>query len=466
MQEFENLDSQDEAHSRDVSTLNRARPAVIRERSAASDASAKPVLDPVPDRKDLPPLPRIRSAAPDSAPLEQDFKVRPKEVDKAEPPDDAKAPENGDDGWPPMPPAKPFVYRHPWAVVAGLLVLLALGALGYVYWQYARQFEETDDAFVDSRSFDLAPKISGYITDVLVTDNQHIDAGATILHVDQRDYLVALALAQAQIQSAQAAIDGDDAQIVTQASQIGQAAAQVDVARAALHFSDAEFARYQELAQKGSGTVQRAQQASSDKQQRIADAAHADAALVGASKQNGVLEAQKKGAIASLAQAQAQYDQAELNLSYTTIQAAQAGRITKLSAAVGQYVQPGGSFAMFVPDRIWVTANFKETQLQHMRPDQPVTLSIDAYPDHPIHGRVASVQAGSGTAFSLLPAENATGNYVKVVQRVPVKIIVDDWPEGLTVGPGMSVIPSVKVLDPPNGTIGGRMLNWLGWGPA
>jgi membrane fusion protein (multidrug efflux system) len=121
---------------------------------------------------------------------------------------------------------------------------------------------------------------------------------------------------------------------------------------------------------------------------------------------------------------------------------------------------------MFVPDRIWVTANFKETQLQYMRPGQPVTLSIDAYPDHPIHGRVASIQAGSGTAFSLLPAENATGNYVKVVQRVPVKIIVDDWPEGLTVGPGMSVIPSVKVLDPPNGTIGGRVLNWLGWGPA
>lgn len=446
--------------------MKRARAGIVCERSDASNASAKPVFNCVPDRKDPALMPCIRSVVPDSAPAEQDLKAKPKEEDNSEGPENPDEHVGGDDGGAPTPPTKNLLRRHPWAVIAALILLVALCLSGYIYWDYARQFEETDDAFVDARSFDLAPKISGYITDVLVTDNQHVDAGTTLLHVDQRDYLVALQMAKAQIQSAQASIDGFDAQIVAQSSQIGQAAAQIELARAALRFAEVDSTRYQELSRNGSATVQRAQQAISDKQQRAADSTHADAALVGAEKQNAVFEAQKRGAIASLAQAQAQYDQAELNLSYTTLSAAEAGRITKLSGAVGQYVQPGTSFAMFVPDRIWVTANFKETQLQHMRIDQPVTLSIDAYPDHPIHGRVASIQSGSGTAFSLLPAENATGNYVKVVQRVPVKITVDDWPPGLTVGPGMSVTPSVKVLDPPNGTIGGRMLTWLGWGPV
>lgn len=157
------------------------------------------------------------------------------------------------------------------------------------------------------------------------------------------------------------------------------------------------------------------------------------------------MTAQRATAVARLQQAEAQRDQAKLNLSYTTVTAAQPGRVVQLGAAVGQYAQAGTALSMFVPDEIWVVANFKETQLDKMRPGQPVTLGIDAYPGRTVEGHIASVQPGSGTAFSLLPAENATGNYVKIVQRVPVKIVIDNPPADVALGPGMSVEPTVRI---------------------
>jgi membrane fusion protein (multidrug efflux system) len=169
-----------------------------------------------------------------------------------------------------------------------------------------------------------------------------------------------------------------------------------------------------------------------------------------AQRQVQALKAQRKSAIASLGQAQAQRDQAKLNLSYTTVTAAQPGRVVNLGAAVGQFAQPGTNLTMFVPDEIWVTANFKEIQLDRMRPGEPVTLRIDAYPGRVIRGHVDSVQPGSGTAFSLLPAQNATGNYVKIVQRVPVKIVMDHPPADVAIGPGMSVVPTVRVDTTPS----------------
>ena len=210
-------------------------------------------------------------------------------------------------------------------------------------------------------------------------------------------------------------------------------------------FAEQQNARYQELAQKGSGSIQNAQQYSSQLRQQQAALASAQATLRLSQRQIEALKAQRNSAVASLAQAKAQRDQAQLNLSYTTVTAAQPGRVVNLSAAVGQYAQPGTNLTMFVPDQIWVTANFKEIQLDHMRPGEPVTLTIDAYPDRAIRGHVDSVQPGSGTAFSLLPAQNATGNYVKIVQRVPVKIVMDDPPTDVALGPGMSVVPTVRV---------------------
>jgi membrane fusion protein (multidrug efflux system) len=141
------------------------------------------------------------------------------------------------------------------------------------------------------------------------------------------------------------------------------------------------------------------------------------------------------------------------------VTAAQPGRVVNLSAAVGQFAQPGTNLTMFVPDQIWVTANFKEIQLDRMRPGEPVTLAIDAYPERTIHGHVDSVQPGSGTAFSLLPAQNATGNYVKIVQRVPVKIVMDDPPTDVALGPGMSVVPTVRI--DPTPSLFERLRGWL-----
>jgi membrane fusion protein (multidrug efflux system) len=224
----------------------------------------------------------------------------------------------------------------------------------------------------------------------------------------------------------------------------------VDQAQAALVYAQQQAKRYQDLAQTGSGTVQNAQQWTSQQQQQEAALASAQANLKVAQRQLESVKAQRESVIANLAQANAQRDQAQLNLSYTTVTAAQAGRVVQLSAAVGQFAQPGTNLTMFVPDEIWVTANFKETQLDAMRPGQPVTLEIDAYPERAIRGHVASVQPGSGTAFSLLPAQNATGNYVKIVQRVPVKLVMDNPPKDVALGPGMSVVPTVRVNPAPS----------------
>jgi membrane fusion protein (multidrug efflux system) len=347
-------------------------------------------------------------------------------------------------------PRRGLLRRHPFAFVIGLLLFIAAAAGGYLYWDYARHFESTDDAFVAARQFPIAPKVSGYITAVPVTDNQHVAAGDVIARIDDRDYRIALDQAQAQVASADANIQNIDAQINVQQAQITANQAQVDQAQAALVFAQQQAKRYQDLAQTGSGTVQNAQQWTSQQQQQQAALASAQANLKVAQRQLESVKAQRESAVASLAQANAQRDQAQLNLSYTTVTAAQAGRAVQLSAAVGQYAQPGTNLTMFVPDEIWIMANFKETQLDAMRPGQPVTLAIDAYPERALHGHVESVQPGSGTAFSLLPAQNATGNYVKIVQRVPVKVVMDNPPADVALGPGMSVVPTVRVNPAPS----------------
>ena len=336
--------------------------------------------------------------------------------------------------------------RQHWKLTAlGVIVLLVAVAFGIVYWLNARHYESTDDAFVDARSFSVSAKVGGYVTDVMVTYNQHVDVGAPLAQIDTRDYVAARDQAQAQVEQAQANIANVAAQIFSQDAQIQQARDQADQAAAQLQFAEQEAARAQDLVQKGAGTVQQEQRTKSDLEAQQANNSRAKTAVLSAQRQVEVLNAQKKSAEASLSQAKAQLEQADLNLSYTKITAAQSGRVVKLSGAKGTLVSGGQSLMMFVPDDIWVTANYKETQVTDMRPGQPAEIRIDAYPDHKITGKVASVQPGSGTVFSLLPAENATGNYVKVVQRVPVKIIVDQWPTDVAIGPGMSVVPRVKV---------------------
>lgn len=349
--------------------------------------------------------------------------------------------------------------RHPVAAVAVSLFAVLAAGLGYLYLDYSWHFESTDDAFIAARQFSIAPQVPGYVTAVPVTDNQHVAAGGTIARIDDRNYRIALAQAQAQVEAAQASVQNIDAQIDGQQAQIDASQAQVAQAQAALVFAQQQATRFQHLAQTGYGTVQNDQQFSSQLRQQQATLASTQAALKVAQRQLASLKAQRSTALANVAQSQAQRDQAQLNLSYTNVTADQAGRVVALGAAVGQFASQGTALTMFVPDEVWVTANYKETQLDAMRPGQKVTVHIDAYPERNIHGHVASVQPGSGTAFSLLPAENATGNYVKIVQRVPVKIVLDNPPSDVSLGPGMSVVPTVRIDPAPS--LVERLRNWL-----
>ncbi|WP_234681709.1 HlyD family secretion protein [Bradyrhizobium monzae] len=368
---------------------------------------------------------------------------------KVEPPNNSPDPERetkDQSGNPDRAPSlRERIAEHWLLALVGAAVLIAALVGGLLYWLEVRHYESTDDAFVAARSFSVASKVGGYVTDVPVTDNQHVNAGDLIAKIDERDYRIAVDQAAAQVEVSKANIANVAAQIVSQQEQIKQAQAQLEQAQAQLQFSQEESARAQDLVEKGAGTVQRQQQTRSDLQAQQANTERARTAVIAAQVGIKTLQAQLDGAKAQLQQSQAQLDQAKLNLQYTNVVAVQSGRVVKLSGAKGTFVTAGQSLMMFVPDEIWIVANYKETQLADMRPGQPVEIRIDAYPGRMLTGHVDSVQPGSGTAFSLLPAENATGNYVKVVQRVPVKIVLDNWPADLPVGPGMSVVPWTRV---------------------
>jgi membrane fusion protein (multidrug efflux system) len=361
---------------------------------------------------------------------------------------DDKAAGEKDEG----PPQKkvPIWRRHPLATIGVVVLVIVAGIAGYIYYDYGEHFETTDDAFVAARQSALAPKVTGYVKAVPVTDNEHVRTGDIIAIIDDRDYKAALDQANGQVAQALAGVANAEAQRDVQGAQIDSAKAQLAQANAALVFSQQQAARYTDLAQKGAGTVQNAEQYESQLGQQKATVKTDEAAVAVAERQLETDKAQLETAQANVAIAQAQRETAELNLGYTVLRAEEPGRVVQLSATHGELAQPGTDLTMFVPDAIWIIANFKETQLDHMRPGQPVEIVVDAYPDRTFKGHVDSIQPGSGTAFSLLPAQNATGNYVKVVQRVPVKIAFDQKPDDVVLGPGMSLEPTVRVDPSPS----------------
>jgi membrane fusion protein (multidrug efflux system) len=332
---------------------------------------------------------------------------------------------------------------HPIAATVGLVVVMA-GVIGGVLWYLnSRHYTNTDDAFIDGRPISINLQVTGNIVAVPVTDNQIVKVGDLLVQIDDRDYRAAVDLAQAQIDQAEANVDNFSAQGYAQESQIAQTETQVVQAQATLEFSKQQNTRYQDLVEKGAGTAQRAEQATSEFQANTAALATAQAAKMVAERQINVLRAQRKNAGAQLAQAQAQKATADANLTRTQLHATVDGRVTRLTAAVGQLATQAQGIMVLVPLDIWVTANFKETQLADIRVGQAVDIAVDAF-GRSFPGHVDSVQSGSGTAFSLLPAQNATGNYVKIVQRIPVKITFDQRPD-VQLGPGMSVVPRVTV---------------------
>jgi membrane fusion protein, multidrug efflux system len=326
--------------------------------------------------------------------------------------------------------------------LAALCILLLVGIT--FWWINASRYETTDDAFIDARTVTISSQLSARVVDVPVTDNQLVSAGTVLVGLDKSDYQAQLDQAKAQVDQAQANISNIDAQITAQRARIDEADKQVVQAQAVLTFAQQQNERYGGLVKTGAVTVEQAQQYASNFLQAQASFAASQANAVATEKQLPVLQTQRQQAQAQLEQMQAAAEPPQINLSRTVITAPVDGYVTNLTAAKGLYAAAGQALMMFVPRIVWVTANFKETQLNSLRDGQPVDITVDAYPDRTFKGHVASVQAGSGTAFSLLPAQNATGNYVKIGQRVPVKIVFDKPPDVL-LGPGMSVVPSVKV---------------------
>ena len=329
-------------------------------------------------------------------------------------------------------------------MILTIMALIIVGIVAVVaYWINTSGYESTDDAFIDARTVSISAQVGAAIVDVPVTDNQLVEPGTVLVRLDDRDYKAQVDQAAAQVDQAAANIANIDAQVAAQQARIDQAAKQTAQAQAALAFAQQQNERYTSLVKNGAGTVEAAQQYSSGLLQAQATFAAAQANAVATEKQLPVLKAQRGIAEAQLEQARATKEQADANLSRTLITAPVAGRVARLTAARGNYAAIGQALMMFVPRDVWVTANFKETQLLTVRPGDPVDIRIDTYPDRKFKGHVDSIQAGSGTAFSLLPAENATGNFVKIVQRVPVKIVFDGPPDVL-LGPGMSVVPTVR----------------------
>jgi membrane fusion protein, multidrug efflux system len=328
---------------------------------------------------------------------------------------------------------------------AGLAAICAAGWYGHDYWTVGRFHVSTDDAYVQADTVTIAPRVSGYLVEAPAQDNETVKAGQVLARIDDRDYKVALDQARANVLAAQALIDSQQGAVETQLALIETAKGSVAVDQANATFAEQENKRYGDLATSGYGSVQNAQNAASKIASARASIARDTGTLQSMTKQLDVIKAQTAQARAALAHEQAAERQAELNLSYTTIVAPMDGTVGNRTLRVGQFVQAGTQLMSVVPtDAAYVVANYKETQLTDVKRGQPATIEVDMFPGRVFHGHVDSMAPASGQTFALLPPDNATGNFTKVVQRIPVKIILD--PESERSGdlrPGMSVEPSI-----------------------
>ena len=329
--------------------------------------------------------------------------------------------------------------------VGAVGLLAAAGLYGQYWWTTGRFLVSTDDAYLQADNVIISPRVSGYISSVLVTDNEPVHAGQVLARVDDRDYRTAVAAAQADVAAQEASIANMTQQIAEQQLLVSEARATVEADQAALTFASQDFGRYASLARTGAATTQEAQKATADVQQRRAALNHDVAAVAATEKQIGVLTTALAQARATLMQKQAALHQAELNEGYTTITSPIAGTVGDRTLRVGQYVRAGTQLMGIVPlQAVYVSANYKEAQLTDVHAGQPVTLDVDTFPGVTVHGVVNSIAPASGQEFALLPPDNATGNFTKIVQRVPVKITID--PHDPLIGelrPGMSVEPTI-----------------------
>jgi len=334
------------------------------------------------------------------------------------------------------------------ALMVGSAVAVLAGATwyGWDYWTVGRYLVSTDDAYVKADNTTIAPKVSGYLREVLVGDNELVAAGQVLARIDERDFKVALDQAKSDVAAANAAIASRKAQLEVQHAVIDAAKATIDVDKATVTFAAQENKRYTDLAATGFGSVQNAQQAQSRNAGAQAAIQRDTANLASALKQVDLLKAEIIQANAALARAEAVQSQAQLNLDYTSIIAPIDGVVGNRTLRTGQFVQAGTQLMSVVPVAgAYVVANFKETQLTDVREGQAVDIAVDMFPGQVVHGHVDSIAPASGQEFALLPPDNATGNFTKVVQRIPVKIALNrDNSSLIDLRPGMSVIPTIE----------------------
>lgn len=363
--------------------------------------------------------------------------VRERDSRESRPPAEAPPGRNAREPW----------FRRRGVVIAGAVILVVLVVLIGAWWWYESGIETTDDAFLEAHVVDVSPQIAGQVTRVLVEENQLVHAGQPLVEIEPSQYRLALQQSLASEEQAQTALGQAKASVAVAQASLAQADADVASARATAIRARQDLKRYEHLRSINPRAIAR-----TTIDQAVAAARSADAQLRAARQRVQSAHAQidsakaaVAGARARIATAKAAAAQARLNLGYTTVDARVDGHVANRTVAVGTYVTPGQQMMAIVPLHLWVRANFKENMIASLRPGQRVTIHIDACPQADARGHIESIQRGSGEAFALLPPENATGNYIKVVQRVPVRIALDTIPRGCVLGPGMSVEPTVKV---------------------
>ncbi len=346
--------------------------------------------------------------------------------------------------------AKPDEPRSKKPLIIVAIVVLVLGLVGFFIWFAHRNQESTDDAYTDGNAVSMVPKVSGYVVELYINDNSRVKKGDLLLRIDQRDYLTAVAQARAQLALAEAQLkSGQNALRIARVqypSQLETAKAQQDSATAALELARLSYERQHRVDPRA--TTRESIDSSTNQQSGAQANLRSARAQV---KIAGLVPEQVQQAANAVAQneasvqlARAQLDQAELNLSYTEVRAPADGAVTQRSVQLGSYLTAGTVMFNLVTSDIWITANFKESQLGRMRPGDKVKIKVDAYSGYELEGHVQSIQSGSGSRFSAFPAENATGNFVKIVQRIPVKIVIDRGLDPNALPPlGLSVSPVV-----------------------
>ena len=329
-------------------------------------------------------------------------------------------------------------------VLAAVLLVLGAGG-GWYWWTDWRFLQSTDDAYIQSDVSLISPKVEGYIKEVRVRDNEAVAAGQVLFVIDDRDFAAKVAQTEAALATAEASVATYGSRLKLQQTMIDQAAANLRSAEADLNRAQLDYKRYAALVTSDFASRQKYESADADSRKADAALGKSRAALAAEQNQLAVLESQKREEEAKLLQARATLQLAKNDLDNTVIRAPVAGIAGNRAGQIGQYVRSGTQLLSLVPlPRVYVTANFKETQLTRMRPGQPAEISVDAYPDQPLQGRVESFAPGSGAQFSLLPPDNATGNFTKIVQRVPVRIAVPaDGPLAQLLRPGLSVTVTV-----------------------